>query len=128
MAVMAKAKENPMMAGAVTIAILAAGVTGIVQMWGVLDRTHTTEAELLVYDSQPHSVHVAQFEALESAISEIEIKSKCRWLDGQIRALEDSIYVRKRDGADPDSIHDLEVALERLQDQYDILICQLKLA
>jgi len=128
MTVMAKAKGNPMLSMAIIIGVLAGGVTGAVQMWGVLDSTHVTEAELLLYDATPHGVHVTQFAALVLSIEEIAITSKCRWLKSQIRALKDAIYVRERDGADPNGIHDLETDLDDLEDDYDALLCAALLA
>ena len=128
MAVMAKATENPMVTAAITIALLAGGVTGAIQMWGVLDKTHVTEAELLIYDLKAHTFASAQFSALETSIEDIALTSKCRWLNSEIRALKDGIYVRRRDGADPDYINDLEGDLEDLEDDYDALGCAQLLA
>ncbi len=128
MAVLAKVKENPMVTAAITIALLAGGVTGAVQMWGVLDRTHVTEAELLVYDLKAHTFASQQFAALELSIEEIALTSKCRWLKSEIRALKDAIYVRRRDGADADHINDLEGDLDELEDDYDALRCAALLA
>ena len=113
---------------AVTIAILAAGAAGAVQMWSILDSTHTTEAELLIYDLKAHTFASNQFAGLTTEIEKLETVGKCRWLSSEIRALKDGIYVRKRDGADPDYIHDLETDLEDLEDDYDALECAKKLA
>ena len=83
---------------------------------------------MLLYDLKAHTFATKQFDALELSIEVIEITSKCRWLKSQIRALEDSIYVRKRDGADPDYINDLEGDLDDLEDDYAALDCAKKLA
>ena len=128
MAVLAKARENPLVTAAVTIALLAGGVAGAVQMWGVLDKTHVTEAELLIYDLKAHTFASGQFTALESAIEDIALTSKCRWLNSEIRALKNVIYERSRDGADADYINELQQDLNDLEGDYTALRCAQLLA
>ncbi len=128
MAVVNKAKQHLVITIAVAITILAAGAAGAVQLWGMLDRTHTTEAELLLYDLKAHTFATGQFDELKLEMTENDTVGKCRWLKSEIRALKDSIYVRKRDSADPDYINDLENDLEDLEDTYKVLFCALKLA
>lgn len=128
MTVVRKARENLVITIAITIAILAGGAAGAVQLWSILDRTHTTEAELLLYDLKAHTFATQQFDELKLEMTENDTVGKCRWLKSEIRALKDSIYVRKRDNADPDYINDLENDLEDLEDTYTVLICALKLS
>ena len=117
-----------MITGLVTLAALAATFTGAWAGIGLIDDLHTTEAELLLYDLKAHTFASGQFSDLTREIIKIETVGKCRWLKSEIRALDDAIYVRKRDGADPDYINDLEGDLEDLEDDYDVLGCALKLA
>ncbi len=128
MAVVNKAKQHIVITIAITLAILAGGAAGAVQLWGILDRTHITEAELLLYDLKAHTFATKQFDELKLEMAENDIVGKCRWLKSEIRALKDSIYVRKRDDADPDYINDLENDLGDLEDTYTVLTCALKLA
>jgi len=128
MAVLQKAKENPVMTGLITLAALASLFTGAWAGIGLVDRLHTTEAELLVYDLKAHTFASNQFSDLNDQLVEIQLIGKCRWLLSQIRALEDSIYVRTRDDADPDFINELQRDLDSLSDDYDVLLCALKLA
>ncbi len=127
MAVVNKARQHIVVTIAITIAILAGGAAGAVQLWGMLDRTHTTEAELLLYDLKAHTFATKQFDELKLEMTENDTVGKCRWLKTEIRALKDSIYVRIRDGADPDYINDLENDLEDLEAAYTVLTCALKL-
>ncbi len=128
MTVVKKAKENPLATIAVTVVALAAGFTGVWTGIGLVDRLHTTEAELLLYDLKAHTFASNQFDEITEQILGIEIIGKCRWLKSEIRALEDAIYVRKRDSADPDFINSLESDLKDLNEDYDALSCALKLA
>ncbi len=93
-----------------------------------IGRLHTTEAELLIYDLKAHTFATEQFTGLEEKIIEADAINKCRWLSTEIRALKDTLYVRKRDAGDPDYIHDLEGQLEELETSYTALSCALKLA
>ena len=126
--VITKVKENPVVAGFIMLAALAATFTGAWAGIGLIDDLHTTESELLLYDLKAHTFASEQFGDLTEQIGNIEIVGKCRWLKSEIRALEDAIYVRKRDKADPDYINDLEGDLDDLEDDYDALGCALKLA
>ena len=128
MTVVQKAKDNPMMTSLLAVLALLGAIAGGWRGIDVIDRVHTTEAELLLYDLKAHTFATQQFTALELSIEEIAATSKCRWLKSQIRALEDSIYVRKRDGADPDYINDLEGDLRDLNTDYNALDCARKLA
>ena len=128
MNVVAKAKQNPLMTALVTIASIAIAVGAIWKGVGLADQLHTTEAELLLYDLKAHTFATQQFSSLESAIGKIELTSKCRWLNSEIRALKNTIYERTRDGADPDYINELEKDLEDLEDDYASLICGVLLA
>ena len=123
-----RAKANPMITLALTIITLAGGFTAAWTGVGLIDKLHVTEAELLIYDLKAHTFATQQFTGLENALIEIEIVGQCRWLLSEIRALKDSIYVRKRDKADLDYINDLENDLEELKDLYKVLNCALKLA
>ena len=128
MNVVNKAKENLVITIAITLAILAGGAAGAVQLWGIMDRTHVTEAELLLYDLKAHTFASGQFTEISGKLDVIETVGQCRWLKSEIRALKDSIYARKRDDADPDYINDLENDLEDLEDTYDTLRCSALLA
>ena len=128
MAVVQKAKENPLLTGLITVASVAVASGAIWGGVGLLDEVHTTEAELLLYDLKAHTFASQQFSALEQSIEDIAVTSKCRWLKSEVRALEDAIYVRKRDGADPDYINDLEGDLSDLEDDYSALGCAALLA
>jgi len=131
MTVATKAKANPILTVAIFVGVLAGGVAGAVQIWNVLDKTHVTEAELLIYHQPFIEAHLLASEHardLSLKIDKIEITGKCRWLLSQIRALEDSIYVRERDGADPDYINELKQDLTDLNRDYTALKCALKLA
>jgi len=123
-----KVKESPMLAIAVTIGVLAGGVAGAVQIWNVLDKTHVTEAELLIYDLKAHTFASQQFKVLTDQLDDIATIGKCRWLKSEIRSLEDAIYVRERDKAGADYINELKKDLKDLNDDYDALGCALKLA
>ena len=116
------------MTALITIFTLAVGGTGTWAAVGLIDELHTTEAELLLYDLKAHTFASNQFAGLEEKIIAIEVTSKCQWLRSQIRALEDSIYVRERDGADADYINELQKDLDSLEDDYDALECAKKLA
>ncbi len=128
MAVVNKARQHIVVTIAITIAILAGGAAGAVQLWGILDRTHTTEAELLLYDLKAHTFATKQFDELKLEMTENDTVGKCRWLKSEIRALADSIYVRKRDSADPELIRELETDLSELRADYLALVCALKLS
>jgi hypothetical protein len=128
MTVINKAKENPLITAVIAAGGLAVAVTGIWQGISLADKLHTTQSELLLYDLKAHTFAVQQFAGVESKLGELEVVGKCRWLLSEIRALKDSIYVRKRDKADPDYINDLEGNLEELEDQYRALTCARKLS
>ncbi len=122
------AKKNPLAAAASTLVAIAIGAVALWQGVVLADRTHTTEAELLLYDLKAHTFASQQFAGLEQKLGEIEIIGQCRWLKSEIRALKDAIYVRQRDGADPDYLNDLKNDLDDLQDEYNALNCARKLA
>ena len=128
MNVIDRAKQNPLGATTATLVAICVGVIAIWQAVVLADKLHTTEAELLIYDLKAHTFASEQFAGLEKELGRIEIIGQCRWLKSEIRALKDAIYVRKRDGADPDYLHDLENDLDDLEDEYDALVCTLKLA
>ncbi len=128
MTIVNKAKENKMITGLVTLAAAAAMFTGAWAGIGLVDDLHTTEAELLLYDLKAHTFASQQFGDLTKQIGNIETVGKCRWLKSEIRALEDAIYVRERDKADPDYINALKGDLRDLNKDYDALGCALKLA
>lgn len=128
MKVVERARQNPMSAMAATLVTLAVGAVAIWQAVVLADKLHTTEAELLIYDLKAHTFATQQFVGLENALIEIEVVGQCRWLLSEIRALKDSIYVRKRDKADPDYINDLENDLDELEDLFRALTCARKLA
>lgn len=117
-----------MVTGLIMLASVAVASTAVWGGVGLLDELHTTEAELLLYDQKAHTFASKQFSALEDSIKSIAVTSKCRWLKSEIRALEDAIYVRKRDEADPDYINDLEGDLDDLEDDYSVLLCAALLA
>ena len=123
-----RAKQNPLGAAAATVVTIAIGVVATWQMIALADKVHTTEAELLLYDLKAHTFATAQFAGLEDKLGELEIIGQCRWLKSEIRALKDAIYVRDRDGADPDYLNDLRNDLDDLEDEYRALICARKLA
>ena len=116
-----KAKANPMTTLALTVITIVGGATATWTGVGLIDRLHVTEAELLIYDLKAHTFASQQFSGLEDALKDIEIIGQCRWLLSEVRALKDSIYVRKRDKADPDYINDLENDLDELEDLYIFL-------
>ena len=128
MKVVERAKANPLVTVILSAGAIAVASTGLWQGFALADKLHTTEAELLIYDLKAHTFATQQFAGVESKLTEIEVVGKCRWLLSEIRALKDSIYVRKRDQADPDYINDLEGDLEELQDQYRALSCARKLS
>ena len=123
-----KAKGNPLLAALITFASVAVSAGAIWGGVGLADRLHTTEAELLIYDLKAHTFASTQFQVLTNELVKIELIGKCRFLKSQIRALEDSIYVRNRDGADADYIHELESDLLELQNDYNALGCATLLA
>lgn len=123
-----RAKANPLAAMASTLVAIAIGAGAIWQGVVLADKTHTTEAELLLYDLKAHTFATAQFAGLEEKLGDIEIIGQCRWLKSEIRALKDAIYVRQRDGADPDYLNDLRNDLDDLEDEYRALVCARKLA
>ena len=116
--------ENPLIASLSMLALAAAAMTAFGTITGTYDRAHVNEAELLL----SHPVTLSQFDELELKLSETEIIGKCRWLNSEMRALKDSIYVRQRDGGDPDFIHQLEQDLDELTEQYDDLNCTRRLS
>ena len=128
MKIVERAKQNPLGATAATLITVAIGIVAVWQAIALADKVHTTEAELLLYDLKAHTFATQQFASLETKLGEIEIIGQCRWLLSEIRALKDSIYVRKRDKADPDHINDLENDLDELEDLYSALFCARKLA
>lgn len=128
MTVVSKAKQNPFIAVALLIGSLAVAGTATWAGVGLVDKLHTTEAELLLYDLKAHTFASNQFTGLETKLEEAAVVSKCRWLSSEIRALKDAIYVRRRDGADPDYINSLESDLEELTLTYQALTCAQKLA
>lgn len=117
-----------MLTGLITLGSVAVASTAVWGGIGLLDSLHITEAELLLYDLKAHTFAANQFSSLEEKLTKIELVSKCRFLKTEINALSDAIYVRIRDGADPDHIHDLEDDLDELQADYNALACQLMLA
>ena len=124
MAVMQKAKENPALAVLFTLGATASATLAIWAGIQQLDVLHVTEAELLLYNSQPHKAA----SDLKDQLDDQAIVGKCRFLKLEINGLKDAIYVRTRDGADPDHINDLEGDLEDLEDDYDALSCARRLA
>lgn len=128
MTVAKKAKENPLVTGLITIASVAVTSTAVWGGVGLLDELHTTKAELLLYDLKAHTFASNQFGDLSDKLVEIEIIGKCRWLSSEIRALKDAIYVRERDGADPDYINELKMDLADLDRDFTALQCALKMA
>jgi len=128
MKIVERAKQNPLGATAATLVMVAVGIVAVWQAVVLADKVHTTEAELLLYDLKAHTFATLQFAGLETKLGEIEIVGQCRWLLSEIRALKDSIYVRKRDQADADHINDLENDLDELEDLYSALFCARKLA
>ena len=128
MKVVERAKQNPLGAMAATLVTIAVGVVAVWQAIALADKVHTTEAELLIYDLKAHTFASQQFAGLEEKLGEIEIIGQCRWLKSEIRALKDAIYVRDRDGADPDYLNDLRNDLDDLEDEYRALVCARKLA
>lgn len=128
MTVVSTAKQHPVVACALMIGALAGAATAAWAGVRLIDKLHTTEAELLLYDLKAHTFASEQFAGLEDALEENAVLGKCRWLKSEIRALKDTIYVRRRDKADPDFINALEQDLEELEDDYDALVCALKLA
>lgn len=128
MTVVTRAKQNPIFAAIILVGSLAAAGTATWAGVGLVDRLHTTEAELLLYDLKAHTFASEQFTGLEEKLVESDSVNKCRWLSTSIRALKDTIYVRKRDGASADYIHNLESQLEELQADYTVLSCAFKLA
>ncbi len=127
-AITKKARTHPLITIVSTAVIMFAAITGAYEGAEVIDRVHTTEAELATYDETAHPVSSLQFAALQEDLAEAQIVNKCRWLKSEIRALEQNIYVRERDGGNADHIHDLEQDLKDFQDQYDALDCVMKLA
>jgi len=123
MSITQKAKANPMMTIAITVITLTGGFTATWAGIGLVDQLHTTEAELLVYDLKAHTFASQQFAGLESKLEDAQVVNKCRWLKSEIRALKDSIYVRKRDDGDADYINDLENDLDDLEAEYNALTC-----
>jgi len=128
MTIVKKAKENMLLTAAVGLAVIAAGVTGGRELWAFADVTHTTEAELLIYDLKAHTFASQQFAGLESKLDDYAVENKCRYISAEIRSLQDSIYVRERDGADEDYIRELEKDLGDYQRDYAALECAKKLA
>ncbi len=128
MTVVTRARQNPIVATAIVVGALAGAATATWAGVGLIDKLHTTEAELLLYDLKAHTFASQQFTGLENALKENAVVSKCRWLSSEIRALKDAIYVRKRDKADPDFINSLEQDLKELEAGYVALLCAVKLA
>lgn len=122
MAVIQKAKENPALATLLSVALVIGGAVAVWEGVELADALHVTEAE---HAQLSHTIVLA---GLTQEIKDMEIVGKCRWLKSEIRALSDSIYVRKRDQADPDYIHDLEDDLSELKQDYNALGCVRKLA
>ena len=128
MTVIQKAKANPMIATLIIFGTLGTAIVGVTKGVSQVDSLIVTEAELLIYDLKAHTFASQQFSDIDKKLEEIAVVGKCRWLKLQIRSLEDAIYVRKRDGADPDYINDLEGDLDELEDGYRALLCARKLA
>lgn len=124
MVVKKKMEENPVFASVGVIVLAASVLTAFGTITGFYNSSHTTEAEL----KASHPVSKMMYEDIEDKMDENAVLSKCRWLKSEIRALSDSIYVRKRDGADPDFIHTLEADLEDLEEQYVSFNCTRRLS
>ncbi len=118
-----KASENPLTAMITVIVLMASGLTAFGSLTGAYNASHTSETELLA----SHPVQIKAFNDLKDSIVAGDTLSKCRWLKSEIRALSDSIYVRTRDGADPDFIRSMQNDLDDLQEQYDDLNCTRRL-
>ena len=114
-----RAKANPMMSGIVLFVTLGTGVSAAWNAGEWIDSVHTTELELSV----SHPVSLAAFTGLSQEIINAQVVNKCRWLQSEIRALKDSIYVRTRDKADPDYINSLQNDLDELEAEYAVLGC-----
>ena len=123
MNISAKARQNPAITALILIGSLAAAGTATWAGIDLIDRVHTTDEELATYDLAPHSYAVAQHGTLHLELEQAQVVSQCRWLSSEIRALKDSIYVRRRDEADPDYIHNLEQQLDELEATYEALTC-----
>ena len=117
------AKENPVVASILSVGALALAGVAIWEGAGLVDRLHTTETELAEYDLTPHAYAEQQHQDLNAKIDLIKIEDECRWLKSEIRALEDSIYRRTRDGADNDYLRALKNDLADLQEKYIALNC-----
>ena len=123
MAVKKRMEDNPVFTSVGVIVLAATGLTALGTLTGFYNSSHTSEAELIA----SHPVRLEEFEALKESIVSGDALSKCRWLKSEIRALEDSIYVRERDNASPDFIRALKLDLKELKEQYDDLSCTRRL-
>jgi hypothetical protein len=110
---------NPVIASISTMIVVASGLTAFGTITGAYNDSHTTAEELI----NSHPVSEAEFIRLQLSIDDNDAISKCRWLKSEIRALEDSIYVRRRDSQNGDFIHNLELDLADLKEQYQDLNC-----
>ena len=111
--------ENPIVAALSMIVLVGAVLTAVGGISGSYDNAHTSETELI--DSHP--VSYEQVEQLEENMLESDTKSYCRWLKSERRGVEDSIYARRRDNADPNYIRELERDLEEMNAEYSELHC-----
>ena len=120
-----KKLENPLTSMLTTLVLVGGGLAAVGQIetyTDSYDNSHTSVDELAIATSI-HPVSYEQFEELDKKIDAGDLQGRCRWLKSEMRALADSIYVRRRDGADQDYIHDLEGDLDGLKDEYKAFDC-----
>lgn len=114
-----KAKENPLIAGAIALASVAVVIGAIWEGAELVDAAVMTEAEAA-------PIHLA----LEMSIGNVGDKidtamklSECRYLSDKRDRLEYEIYVLTRDNADADLIQLKSTAFKRVAEKYRLLAC-----
>lgn len=115
-----KLKQNMVTTILSVVAIVAAGLTGLETTFGFVDRAVVTEAELESYTSE--HIKEAHPEALR-AVAAGEVKSECRWLRSEIRAVKDRIRELQSEQADPAWIAEKITELKELEAHFEERKC-----
>ncbi len=110
------ARANPISAVATAVIALVAVLTATEQGFGLLDKTHVTEAELAVHSAAPHAGAVVLLQASD-------LRNECRWLRDKIDRLKDQIRTMESGGADVAWIAEKQTDLDRYDATYTAKEC-----
>lgn len=123
MTIRQKAKDNPLMAGLISLSTIVGAFLVISQGVTLIDASVMSESEARVI----HAAIDAKFASVGEKLDTQAILNECRWIDDKIDGLEYEIYILKRDQASADFIRSKESTLRKHRDKYLALHCVSKL-